>query len=62
MAVVGLLLVVLFGAWLVMGRAGLFSHLAPQPVTAPAVASQPAGPAADADGATKMETATFALG
>ncbi len=62
MAVVGLLLVVLFGAWLVLGRAGLFSNLAPQPVTAPAVASRPAGPSPDADGATKTETATFALG
>ena len=60
--VVLLLLVVLFGAWLILGRAGLFSNLAPQPVTAPVVASRPAGPSADADGAIKMETATFALG
>jgi len=65
-AILGLLLVVLFGAWLVVGRTGLFSgstrQTDPQAATTPAPASRPAIPLLDAAALTKTETATFALG
>ena len=65
MAVLGLLLVVLLGAGLVMGKAGLFSDPAKHTVTSAAatstLASRPAGPPSDTAPA-RIETATFALG
>ena len=70
-AILGLLLVVLLGAWLVAGRTGLFAgstgQMEPQDTTTPAPASRPAIPRLDADAPAKTETAgtetaTFALG
>jgi len=65
-AILGLLLVVLFGAWLVASRAGLFSGSARQmdlrAAATPAPASRPATPSLDAANVTETETATFALG
>ena len=65
-ATLGLLLVVLFGAWLVLGRPRPFSDSSqsaePQAVSTPAPASQLAIPPLDSAVPTKMETATFALG
>ena len=60
-AIVGLVLVAVFAAWLVMGKAGPSSGSAreadPQATPTPDPASRPAN--TDTDGA---ETATFALG
>jgi hypothetical protein len=65
-AIVGLLLVVLFGVGLVVGRTGLFSGSTQQTdqqvPTTPAPASRPAIPPLDAAAPAKTETATFALG
>ena len=70
-AILGLLLVVLLGAWLVVGRTGLFAgstqQTDPQDTTTPALASLPAIPRLDAAAPTETETAgaetaTFALG
>jgi hypothetical protein len=65
-ALLGLLPVVLFGAWLVVGRTGLSSgstrRTDPQAAATPAPASRPAIPPLDAAAPTKTETATFALG
>lgn len=66
MATLGLVLLVLFGAWLIVGRTMLFSgstqQTDPQAVATPAPASRPAIPPLDAALLTKTETATFALG
>ena len=75
-AILGLLLVVLFGAWLLVGRTGPSSgstrQTDPQGTTTPAAASQPAIPGLDAAAPAETETAgtetagaemaTFALG
>ena len=65
-AILGLLLVVLFGAWLVFGRTGPSSgstrQTGPEGISTPDPASQPAIPPLDAAAPTKTETATFALG
>lgn len=65
-ALLGLLLVVLVGAGLVVGRTGLFSgstrQADPQAAATLAPASRPAIPALDVAAPTKTETATFALG
>ena len=65
-AILGLLLVVLFGAWLVFGRTGPASGAAqetdPPGAAAPDAASRPALPALDVAAPAQTETATFALG
>jgi hypothetical protein len=65
-AILGLLLVVLLGAWLVVGRTGPSSDSTrqadPTGTTAPTPESQPAIPPLDAAAPTETETATFALG
>jgi len=65
-AILGLVLLVLLGAGLVVGRAGLFSgstrQTDPQAAATPAPASRPAIPPLDAAAPKKTETATFALG
>jgi peptide-methionine (S)-S-oxide reductase len=65
-AILGLLLVVLFGVGLVVERTGLFSgstrQADPQAAATLAPASRPAIPALDVAAPTKTETATFALG
>ena len=65
-AVLGLLLVALFGAWLILGRPHPLSDsiqpAEPQATGMPAPASQPAIPPLDAAVPAKTETATFALG
>ena len=65
-AILGLLLVVLFGAWLVFGRTGPSSDSSqqadPEGITTPVPASQAAVPPLDAAVPAKTETATFALG
>jgi hypothetical protein len=66
MAILGLLLVVLFGAGMVVGRTGLFfgstQQTDRQATATPTPASRPVIPPLDAAGPTKTETATFALG
>jgi hypothetical protein len=66
MAILGLLLVALFGAWLILGRPRLFSDSSqsaePQASSTTAPASQPAIPPLDSAVPAKTETATFALG
>ena len=65
-AILGLLLVVLFGVWLVMGRTGPSAGTAQQSDPEAAATSdpraQPAIPPLDAAVPVKTETATFALG
>ena len=65
-AVLGLLLLALFGAWLIMGRtgpsAGTAQQADPEAAATPAPAAQPAIPPLDAAAPAKTETATFALG
>jgi|MudIll2142460700_1097286.scaffolds.fasta_scaffold1138236_2 hypothetical protein len=65
-AILGLVLLVLLGAGLVVGRAGLFSgstrQTDSQAAATPAPASRPAVPQLDAAAPVKTETATFALG
>jgi hypothetical protein len=65
-AILGLLLVVLFGAWLAAGRTRLSSgptrEADSQATATPAPASRPAISPGDAAALTMTETATFALG
>ena len=65
-AILGLVLVMLFGAWLILGRTGPSSgstqQTDPQAATTPAAESQPAIPPIDAAVPARTETATFALG
>ena len=65
-AILGLLLVVLFGVWLVMGRtgpsAGTAQQADPEAGATPDPRAQPAIPPLDAAVPVKTETATFALG
>ncbi len=65
-AILGLLVVVLFGVWLVMGRTGPSSGSTgrkdPQGTATPDPESQPGIPPIDAAAPAKTETATFALG
>lgn len=70
-AIVGLLLVALFAAWLVMGKvwptSGSARQADPQATGTPAPTSQPAIPQLDTAAPAKtetdgIETATFALG
>ena len=64
--ILGLLVVLLLGAWLVVGRTGLFAgstrQTDPQGTAVPALASQPAIPQLDTAAPAKTATATFALG
>ncbi len=65
-AILGLLLVLLFGVWLVWGRTGPSSdsiqQTDPEAASTPVPASQAAIPPLDAAAPVKTETATFALG
>ena len=65
-AILGLLLVVLFGVGLVAERTGLFSgstqQVDSQAAATPAPASRPAIPPLDVAAPRETETATFALG
>ena len=65
-AILALLLVVAFGAWLVVGRTGLFAastrQTDPKGTATPDPASGPAIPQLDAAAPAKAGTATFALG
>jgi len=65
-AILGLLLLALFGAWLVLGRPCPFSgstqKTAPQATATPHRTSGLAIPPLDAAAPAKTETATFALG
>jgi hypothetical protein len=65
-AFLGLLIVVLFGLWLVVGRTGPSSdstqQAEPQSAATPDPASRPAAPALDVAAPVETETATFALG
>ena len=65
-AILGLLVVVLFGVWLVMERTGPSSDSTgqtdPQGTATPDPESRPAIPRLDAAALTETETATFALG
>ena len=65
-AILGLLLLVLLGVWLVVRWTGTSSGLAQQAdapdATMPDAASRPALPALDVAAPAQTETATFALG
>ncbi len=65
-AILGLLLVLVFGAWLLLGRSGPSSgstqETDSEAIATPGRASQPAIPTLDSAVPTKTETATFALG